>query len=69
MDAKNTLDSATTRDAPLDYFVKPPADLVVLEGDCLDATGDGGELDSYLVHSVSLSLYINAVDITPSVSV
>lgn len=49
MDAKNTLVSATSGDATLDYFVKPPADLVVLEGDCLDASGDGGELESYLV--------------------
>ena len=33
----------------LDDFVKPPADLLLLEGDCLDANGEGGELDSYLV--------------------
>ncbi|KAJ6323420.1 hypothetical protein OIU76_010847 [Salix suchowensis] len=35
---------------PLFYqFVKPPANLVVLEGDCLDTSGDGGELESYLL--------------------
>ncbi|KAK3016355.1 hypothetical protein RJ639_005739, partial [Escallonia herrerae] len=48
-DTKNSLDSAACRDVPLNYFVKPPANLVVLEGDCLDAIGDGGELESYLL--------------------
>lgn len=45
------LDGATYRDASLTQFVKAPADLVVLEGDCLDSTGDSGELESYLVWS------------------
>uniref|UniRef100_A0A5B6Z667 Condensin-2 complex subunit H2 n=1 Tax=Davidia involucrata TaxID=16924 RepID=A0A5B6Z667_DAVIN len=49
VEAKNSLDSSSCRDAPLNHFVKPPANLVVLEGDCLDATADGGELESYLL--------------------
>lgn len=44
-----SLDSTPGKEINLDHFVKPPANLVVLEGDCLDATGDGGELASYLV--------------------
>lgn len=50
VDAKNSLDSSTDKDVPSDYFVRPPANLVVLEGDCLDASGDSGELESYLVY-------------------
>lgn len=49
VEAKNSLDSASCKDAQPNNFVKPPANLVVLEGDCLDATGDGSELESYLV--------------------
>lgn len=48
VEAKNCLDNSTSKDAPLN-FVKPPANLVVLEGDCLDSTGDTGELESYLL--------------------
>lgn len=50
VEAKNCLDSPSGRDVHLNPFVKPPANLVVLEGDCLDTTGDAGELESYLVH-------------------
>lgn len=49
MEAKNSLDRTTCNEAQTNHFVKPPANLVVLEGDCLDATGDGSELESYLV--------------------
>ncbi|KAM0962684.1 hypothetical protein ACFX14_021797 [Malus domestica] len=49
VEAKNCLDSPSGRDAPLNPFVKPPANLVVLEGDCLDTTGDFGELEAYLL--------------------
>lgn len=55
MDAKNSLDSISNKDTALNHFVKPPANLVVLEGDCLDI-GDGNELESYLVPLSSLSL-------------
>ncbi|XP_030975722.1 condensin-2 complex subunit H2 isoform X1 [Quercus lobata] len=49
VEAKTCLDSPTGKDAHLNHFVKPPANLVVLEGDCLDTTADGGELESYLL--------------------
>lgn len=45
----------------LDDFVKPPADLLVLEGDCLDADGEGGELDSYLVSKYLSSQYSRSI--------
>lgn len=31
------------------HFLKAPANLIVLEGDCLDTTGESNELDSFLV--------------------
>lgn len=49
VEARNCLDASTSRDASFYHFVKPPANLIVLEGDCLDTTGDAGELESYLV--------------------
>lgn len=49
MEVKNCLDSPNGKDTSLNLFVKPPANLVVLEGDCLDTVGDGTELESYLV--------------------
>ncbi|TQE06583.1 hypothetical protein C1H46_007825 [Malus baccata] len=54
VETKNCLDSPLGRDAPLNPFVKPPANLVVLEGDCLDTTGDFGELESYLLATNNL---------------
>ena len=56
VEARNCLDASTSKDASFYHFVKPPANLVVLEGDCLDTSGDGGELESYLVLHV-LPLY------------
>ncbi|KAH9618722.1 hypothetical protein KSS87_005474 [Heliosperma pusillum] len=49
VEEKNCLDNVISKDTFLDHFVKPPANLVVLEGDCLDSSGDGGELESYLL--------------------
>ncbi|KAJ8766459.1 hypothetical protein K2173_022518 [Erythroxylum novogranatense] len=49
VEPRNRLDTSTSKDASLHHFVKPPANLVVLEGDCLDNTGDNGELESYLL--------------------
>ncbi|XWS08568.1 hypothetical protein CRYUN_Cryun40dG0013600 [Craigia yunnanensis] len=49
VEAKISLDSSSNKDTLLNHFVKPPANLVVLEGDCLDTSGDGGELESYLL--------------------
>ncbi|GAB2220195.1 hypothetical protein Drorol1_Dr00007838 [Drosera rotundifolia] len=49
VEAKNILDDLTSRAVPPNHYVKPPANLVVLEGDCLDSSGDGGELEAYLL--------------------
>ncbi|XP_021291120.1 condensin-2 complex subunit H2 [Herrania umbratica] len=49
VEAKIYLDSSANKDTLLNHFVKPPANLVVLEGDCLDTSGDGSELESYLL--------------------
>ncbi|KAL4570344.1 hypothetical protein LXL04_025996 [Taraxacum kok-saghyz] len=49
IDAKNSLDRSKDSNTPLNSHVKPPANLVVLEGDCLDTSGDSGELESYLL--------------------
>ncbi|CAH8354357.1 unnamed protein product [Eruca vesicaria subsp. sativa] len=54
VDAKNSLDNSVTGDSCPSQFVKPPANLVVLEGDCLDTSGDGGELESYLLATTHL---------------
>ncbi|KAL1536281.1 Condensin-2 complex subunit H2 [Salvia divinorum] len=54
VDAKNLLDDATCRDVPPSHFVRPPANIVVLEGECLDAGGDAGELESYLLATCDL---------------
>lgn len=59
VDAKNCLDGVTSKDTFLDHFIKPPANLVVLEGDCLDSTDDGGELESYLVHYLLCTILEN----------
>ncbi|XWS14109.1 hypothetical protein CRYUN_Cryun36dG0094900 [Craigia yunnanensis] len=49
VEAKISLDSSANKDTLLNHFVKPPANLVILEGDCLDNSGDGSELESYLL--------------------
>ncbi|XP_022749041.1 condensin-2 complex subunit H2 isoform X2 [Durio zibethinus] len=49
VEEKISLDSSANKDTLLNHFVKPPANLVVLEGDCLDTSGDGSELESYLL--------------------
>uniref|UniRef100_A0A7N0ZZ83 Condensin-2 complex subunit H2 n=2 Tax=Kalanchoe fedtschenkoi TaxID=63787 RepID=A0A7N0ZZ83_KALFE len=54
VDPKNRLDTTSGKDAIASHFVKPPANLVVLEGDCLDAAGDAGELESYLLATCDL---------------
>ncbi|KAI7991541.1 Condensin-2 complex subunit H2 [Camellia lanceoleosa] len=59
VEAKNSLHSATCKDAQLNQFAKPPANLIVLEGDCLDVTGDGNELESYLVPSAGKNQNVN----------
>ncbi|KAI8025644.1 Condensin-2 complex subunit H2 [Camellia lanceoleosa] len=59
VEAKNSLDSATCKDAQLNHFAKPLANLVVLEGDCSDVTSDGNELESYLVPSAGKNQNVN----------
>ncbi|GLT32523.1 hypothetical protein SLA2020_071860 [Shorea laevis] len=54
VEAKNCLDSSVSKETLLNHFVKPPANLVVLEGDCLDTAGDGNELESYLLATNNL---------------
>ncbi|XP_047962290.1 condensin-2 complex subunit H2 [Salvia hispanica] len=54
VDTKNLLDDATCRDVPPSHFMRPPANIVVLEGECLDAGGDAGELESYLLATCDL---------------
>ncbi|KAK7392850.1 hypothetical protein VNO78_21300 [Psophocarpus tetragonolobus] len=54
VEEKNSLDGTTGKEVNLDHFIKPPANLVVLEGDCLDAGGDGGELESFLLSTTDL---------------
>ncbi|KAF9622188.1 hypothetical protein IFM89_030046 [Coptis chinensis] len=48
-ETKNSLDDGHSKDDTSNLFVKPPANLVVLEGDCFDSIGDVGELESYLL--------------------
>ncbi|KAJ0966915.1 hypothetical protein J5N97_023832 [Dioscorea zingiberensis] len=48
VEANNFLDARLNKDET-NQFVKPPANLFVLEGDCLDASGDAGELETYLL--------------------
>ncbi|KAG5091994.1 hypothetical protein JHK82_050772 [Glycine max] len=38
----------TGKEVNLEHFIKSPTNIVVLEGECLDAGGDGGELESFL---------------------
>uniref|UniRef100_A0A2C9WBN2 Condensin-2 complex subunit H2 n=1 Tax=Manihot esculenta TaxID=3983 RepID=A0A2C9WBN2_MANES len=67
VEARNSLDDSTSKDASFYHFVKPPANLVVLEGDCLDTSGDGGELESYLL--ATNDLYRNFILLNPCDSV
>ncbi|KAL5996192.1 hypothetical protein ACLOJK_026266 [Asimina triloba] len=55
VEAKNCLDDGPGKDDALNHFVKPPSNLLVLEGDCLDTSGGGGgELESYLLATSGL---------------
>ncbi|KAK4374476.1 hypothetical protein RND71_005153 [Anisodus tanguticus] len=68
VEAKNTLDNTTCRNS-VTQFVKAPANLVVLEGDCLDVTGDAGELESYLLATCDLYRDFILLDSCDSVTV
>ncbi|KAL3641930.1 Condensin-2 complex subunit H2 [Castilleja foliolosa] len=52
VEPKISLDSSTCKEPP-SHFVRPPSNLVVLEGECLDA-GDASELESYLLGTSDL---------------
>ncbi|KAL1223687.1 Condensin-2 complex subunit H2 [Cardamine amara subsp. amara] len=69
VDSKNSLDSSVGGDSCPSHFVKPPANLVVLEGDCLDTGGDGGELESYLLATTHLYRDFILLDSCDSVAV
>lgn len=68
VEAKNMLDNTTCRDS-FTQFVKAPANLVVLEGDCLGVTGDAGELESYLLATCDLYRDFILLDACDSVTV
>ncbi|KAK1308765.1 Condensin-2 complex subunit H2 [Acorus calamus] len=53
-DAKNCLANGFHKDDCLHQIVRPPANMLVLEGDCLDTSGDAGELESYLLATSDL---------------
>ncbi|XP_019426450.1 PREDICTED: condensin-2 complex subunit H2-like isoform X2 [Lupinus angustifolius] len=69
VDEKNFLDVTTGKEVNLDHFIKPPANLVVLEGDCLDSTGGGGELESYLLSTIDLYQDFILLDTSDAVAV
>ncbi|CAN4094949.1 unnamed protein product [Withania somnifera] len=68
VEAKYMLDNTTCRDS-FTQFVKAPANLVVPEGDCLDVTGDAGELESYLLATCDLHQDFILLDACDSVTV
>ncbi|XP_022636105.1 condensin-2 complex subunit H2 isoform X2 [Vigna radiata var. radiata] len=69
VEEKNSLDGTTGKEVNLDLFIKPPANLVVLEGDCLDAGGDGGELESFLLSTTDLYQDFILLDTSDAVAV
>ncbi|KAI3694280.1 hypothetical protein L1987_77244 [Smallanthus sonchifolius] len=69
VDPKNSLDNSNGSNAFLNTFVKPPANLVVLEGDCLDVGGDIGELESYLLATTDLYRDFFLLDASDAVAV
>ncbi|XP_027360025.1 condensin-2 complex subunit H2 [Abrus precatorius] len=69
VEEKISLDGTTGKEVNLDLFIKPPANLVVLEGDCLDAVGDGGELESYLLSTTDLYQDFILLDTSDAVAV
>ncbi|KAG6468951.1 condensin-2 complex subunit H2-like [Zingiber officinale] len=49
VEAKISLVGVLDKNESSKLCAKPPANLLVLEGDCLDSSGDGSELESYLL--------------------
>ncbi|XP_076900973.1 condensin-2 complex subunit H2-like [Bidens hawaiensis] len=69
VDPKNSLDNVNDRNTLVTAFVKPPANLVVLEGDCIDVTGESGELESYLLATSDLYRDFVLLDASDAVAV
>ncbi|XP_015959667.1 condensin-2 complex subunit H2 [Arachis duranensis] len=69
VEERNSLDDSASKEVNLDHFIKPPANLVVLEGDCLDTAGDGGELESYLLSTTDLYQDFILLDTSDAVAV
>ncbi|KAI7747175.1 hypothetical protein M8C21_006618 [Ambrosia artemisiifolia] len=69
VDPKNSLDSSNDGNTLINTFVKPPANLVVLEGDCLDVSGDSGELESYLLATSDIYRDFILLDASDAVAV
>jgi hypothetical protein len=61
VEARITLDNSIDRDDLQRKVVRPPANLLVFEGDCLDS--EASELDSYLVNFVSPLLQMELVNV------
>jgi hypothetical protein len=61
VESKITLDNNIDRDDLQRKVVRPPANLLVFEGDCLDS--EASELDSYLVNFVSPLLRMELVNV------
>ncbi|KAG9459460.1 hypothetical protein H6P81_003968 [Aristolochia fimbriata] len=64
VEAKNCLDDGSDEENTANHFMKAPANMLVMEGDCLDSGGDAGELDSYLL--ATNNLYEDFVLLDPS---
>ncbi|KAJ0914801.1 putative condensin II complex subunit H2, condensin-2 complex subunit H2 [Helianthus annuus] len=69
VDPKNSLDKSNDSSTTVNAFVKPPANLVVLEGDCLDVSGESGELESYLLATSDLYRDFILLDASDAVAV
>ncbi|KAL2322970.1 hypothetical protein Fmac_027349 [Flemingia macrophylla] len=69
VEEKNSLDGTAGKEVNLDHFRKPPANLVVLEGDCFDSGGDGGELESFLLSTTNLHQDFILLDTSDAVAV
>ncbi|KAL3634626.1 Condensin-2 complex subunit H2 [Castilleja foliolosa] len=67
VESKILLDSSASKEPP-SHFVRPPSNLVVLEGECLDI-GDAGELESYLLGTSDLYRDFILLDFCDAVAV
>ncbi|CAA6668713.1 unnamed protein product [Spirodela intermedia] len=53
VETKNCLDDEDNEDDFLNHLLKPPANLNVLEGDCLDTISEASKFESYLLSTCS----------------